>query len=124
VSSWRGDTTRASPSKARSAHFVAKLARVLGASGALCTYEATGNTHVDFMLTVQALERAGLPAASVVHEYGGPEGIDPTLVDVVPEAIALASSGAIDRWLSGCHPSSASSEAHIWPTVVSGPAAS
>jgi glycine reductase len=85
--------------KARSAHFVAKLAQILGANGALCTYEATGNTHVDFMLTVQALERAAIPAASAVHEYGGPQGIDPTLVDFVPEAIALASSGAIDRWL-------------------------
>jgi glycine reductase len=85
--------------KERSAHFVAKLARVLRADGALCTYEATGNTHVDFMLTIQALERAGIPAASVVHEYGGPLGEDPPLVDFVPEAIALASSGGIDRRL-------------------------
>jgi glycine reductase len=83
--------------KARSAHFVAKLATMLRADGALCTYEATGNTHIDFMLTVQALERAGIPASSVVHEYGGPQGEDPPLVDVVPEATALASSGGIDR---------------------------
>jgi len=86
--------------KERSAHFVAKLATLLRADGALCTYEATGNTHIDFMLTVQALERAGIPAASVVHEYGGPLGDDPPLVDFVPEAIALASSGGIDRRLS------------------------
>ena len=70
------------------------------ADGALCTYEATGNTHIDFMLTVQALERAGIPAASVVHEYGGPLGDDPPLVDFVHEAVALASSGGIDRRLS------------------------
>jgi hypothetical protein len=76
---------------------VAKLAAVLGAAGAVCTYEATGNTHVDFMLTVQALERAGIPTASVVHEYGGPEGTDPPLIDFTPEAVALASSGGIDR---------------------------
>lgn len=80
-----------------SAHFVAKLATLLRADGALCTYEATGNTHVDFMLTVGALERAGIPTASVVHEYGGPHGEDPPLVDFVPEAVALASSGGIDR---------------------------
>ena len=86
--------------KERSAHFVAKLATLLRADGALCTYEATGNTHIDFMLTVQALERAGIPAASVVHEYGGPLGDDPPLVDFVPEAVALASSGGIDRRLS------------------------
>jgi glycine reductase len=87
------------PLKQRSAHFVAKLARLLRADGALCTYEATGNTHIDFMLTVQALERAGVPAASVVHEYGGPDGTDASLVDFVPEAVALASSGGIDRRL-------------------------
>jgi glycine reductase len=86
--------------KERSAHFVAKLATLLRADGALCTYEATGNTHIDFMLTVQALERAGIPTASVVHEYGGPLGEDPPLVDVVPEAVALASSGGIDRRLA------------------------
>jgi glycine reductase len=86
--------------KERSAHFVAKLATLLRADGALCTYEATGNTHIDFMLTVQALERAGIPTASVVHEYGGPLGEDPPLVDVVPEALALASSGGIDRRLA------------------------
>ncbi|MBI2217204.1 MAG: hypothetical protein HYU51_07900 [Candidatus Rokubacteria bacterium] len=85
--------------KERSAHFVAKLARMLRADAALCTYEATGNTHIDFMLTVQALEQAGVPTASVVHEYGGPLGTDPPLVDFVPEAIALASSGGIDRRL-------------------------
>ncbi|HEY8370724.1 MAG TPA: glycine/sarcosine/betaine reductase component B subunit [Thermodesulfobacteriota bacterium] len=83
--------------KERSAHFVAKLAGMLRADGALCTYEATGNTHVDFMLTVQALERAGIPTGAVVHEYGGPEGADAPLVDFAPEAIALASSGGIDR---------------------------
>jgi glycine reductase len=83
--------------KARSASFVAKLATLVGAEAALCTYEATGNTHVDFMLTVQALERAGVATSAVVHEYGGPDGTDASLVDFVPEALALASSGGIDR---------------------------
>jgi hypothetical protein len=32
-----------------------------------------------------------------VHEYGGPDGRDASLVDFVPEAVALASSGGIDR---------------------------
>jgi len=86
--------------KQRSAHVVAKLAGELGAQGALCTYEGTGNTHIDFMLTVQALERAGISTGSVVHEYGGPQGQDAPLVDFVPEAVALASSGGIDRRVS------------------------
>ncbi|MHB9074275.1 MAG: glycine/sarcosine/betaine reductase component B subunit [Desulfobaccales bacterium] len=85
--------------KERSGQFVAKLAAILGADGALCTYEATGNTHVDFMLSVQAIEKAGIPTGIVVHEYGGPEGRDIPLVDFVPEAVAIASSGGIDRRL-------------------------
>src|SRR5262249_44294030 len=85
--------------KQRSAHFVAKLAGMLGADAALCTYEATGNTHIDFMLTVQALERAGIPTAAVVHEYGGADGPDPAPLDFVPEALALTSSGGVDRRL-------------------------
>jgi glycine reductase complex component B subunit alpha and beta len=85
--------------KARSAHFVAKLAAMLDADAALCTYEGTGNTHVDFMLTVQALEQSGIRTSAVVHEYGGPDGTDPSLLDFVPEAVALASSGGIDRRL-------------------------
>lgn len=86
--------------KERSGQFVAKLAKMLGADGALCTYEATGNTHVDFMLIVQALEREGIPTGIVVHEYGGPEGKDVPLLDFVPEAVAIATSGGIDRRLN------------------------
>ncbi len=85
--------------KRRSASFVAKLGGMLGAEAALCTYEGTGNTHIDFMLTVQALEGAGIVTSGVVHEYGGPDGTDASLVDFVPEAVALASSGGIDRRL-------------------------
>ncbi|MCC7484394.1 MAG: hypothetical protein IT529_05350 [Burkholderiales bacterium] len=83
--------------KERSANIAAKLAKMLRADGAVCTYEGTGNTHIDFMLTVRALEEAGIPAGAVVHEYGGPGGRDVPLVDFVPEAVALASSGGIDR---------------------------
>jgi glycine reductase len=85
--------------KERSAQIAARLAMMLHADGALCTYEATGNTHIDFMLIVQALEHAGIPSGAVVHEYGGPEGTDISLLDFVPEALALASSGGIDRRL-------------------------
>ena len=83
--------------KERSAQIAAKLAVMLRADGALCTYEATGNTHIDFMLIVKALEQAGIPTGAVVHEYGGPEGRDISLLDFVPEAIALSTSGGIDR---------------------------
>jgi glycine reductase len=83
--------------KERSAQIAAKLARMLKADGALCTYEATGNTHIDFMLIVKGLEQLGIPTGAVVHEYGGAEGKDISLLDFTPEAVALASSGGIDR---------------------------
>ncbi len=83
--------------KERSAQVAAKLAGMLKADGALCTYEATGNTHIDFMLIVKALEQRGIPTGAVVHEYGGSEGKDISLLDFTPEAVALASSGGIDR---------------------------
>ena len=83
--------------KERSAQIAAKLAGMLKADGALCTYEATGNTHIDFMLIVKALEQLGIPTGAVVHEYGGAEGKDISLLDFTLEAIALASSGGIDR---------------------------
>jgi glycine reductase len=83
--------------KERSAQIAAKLAGMLKADGALCTYEATGNTHIDFMLIVKALEQWGIPTGAVVHEYGGAEGKDISLLDFTPEAVALASSGGIDR---------------------------
>jgi sarcosine reductase len=86
--------------KERSGQIAAQLAVMLRANGALCTYEATGNTHIDFMLIVKALEQVGIPTGAVVHEYGGPEGKDISLLDFVPEAIALASSGGIDRRLT------------------------
>ena len=86
--------------KERSGQIAAQLAVMLRANGALCTYEATGNTHIDFMLIVKALEQAGIPTGAVVHEYGGPEGKDISLLDFVPEAVALASSGGIDRRLT------------------------
>lgn len=83
--------------KERTAQLAAQLAIVLGLDGVVLNQEGTGNSTIDYMLTVQALERVGVRAVAMVHEYGGPDGADPPLIDFVPEADALVSIGGIDR---------------------------
>ena len=76
---------------------VANVARMLGAQGVVQTLEGTGNTWVDFMQSVRALERAGIRTVQIVHELGGAEGRDWPIVDYVPEADAIVSGGGADR---------------------------
>ncbi len=87
-------------SKERNAHYVAKLARLLQVDGIVQTLEGTGNTFIDFMLTVQACERLGIKSVPIVHEHGGPNGTDWPLVDYVPEARSIVSTGGVDRRFS------------------------
>lgn len=83
--------------KERTAQLAAQLALALGLDGVVLNQEGTGNSTIDYMLTVQALERVGVRTVAMVHEYGGPDGADPPLIDFVPEADALVSIGGIDR---------------------------
>ncbi len=83
--------------KERNGYLVANVARMMGAQGVVQTLEGTGNTWVDFMQSVRALERAGIRTVQVVHELGGLEGRDWPIVDYVPEADAIVSGGGADR---------------------------
>jgi sarcosine reductase len=83
--------------KERNGYMVANVARMLGAQGVIQTLEGTGNTWVDFMQSVRALERAGIRTVQIVHELGGTEGKDWPIVDYVPEADAIVSGGGADR---------------------------
>jgi len=83
--------------KERNGSMVANVARMLGAQGVVQTLEGTGNTWVDFMQGVRALERAGIRTVQIVHELGGAEGRDWPIVDYVPEADAIVSGGGADR---------------------------
>lgn len=84
--------------KQRSAHQVAKLARMLRADGALVTWEGGGNSIIEAMLTVQALERAGIKTTIISYELGGPDGTaTPLLLYSVPEADAIVSCGTYER---------------------------
>ena len=84
-------------SKTRSGCFVAKLAKFLKANACVLTLEGTGNANVDFMATVKALEIAGIAAAPIVHEFGGPDGRDEPLFDIAPQAVSIISGGGVDR---------------------------
>ena len=86
--------------KERNGYMVANVARMLGAQGVVQTLEGTGNTWVDFMQSVRALERAGIRTVQIVHELGGAEGKDWPIVDYVPEADAMVSGGGADRRLT------------------------
>jgi sarcosine reductase len=83
--------------KERNGYMVANVARMLGAQGVVQTLEGTGNTWVDFMQSVRALERAEIRTVQIVHELGGTEGKDWPIVDYVPEADAIVSGGGADR---------------------------
>jgi glycine reductase len=71
----------------------ARLARNLGADGAVAIMEGTGNTTVDFMQTVKACEEEGVKTVAILHEDNGPKGYERPLVDHPAEADAMISRG-------------------------------
>lgn len=87
------------PTKIRNGQFAAKLAKRLGADAAVMSLEGTGNSNVDYMATVKALEERGIFAVPTVHEFGGPKGDEEALFDCAAEAVSIVSGGGIDRWI-------------------------
>jgi glycine reductase len=83
--------------KERAAMLAAKLAREMGASGAIVTTDAGGNSHTDTMLTVRHCERAGIRTVAIVAEMGG-------LTDHVPEADAVVSAGNAEELMPEWRP--------------------
>lgn len=75
----------------------ARLAKAMGAEGALVTWIGGGNAFVDVMLTVRACEQAGIRTTLVTYENGGKEGKDSPVLFYLPEADAIVSTGALDR---------------------------
>ncbi len=79
--------------KETAANQAAKLARRLGADGAIVTWLGAGNAFIDTMLAVQACERAGVKTVLLTYEQPGVQGIDPPFMFTVPEADAIVSTG-------------------------------
>lgn len=83
--------------KTRSAVYAAKLARLLEAEGVLVTQEGGGHSDTDLMMVCQECEKAGIKTVLLANEIAGPEGKLPSLVDTVPEAVAIVSTGNNDE---------------------------
>lgn len=92
--------------KQRSAYQTAKLAVMLGAQGALVTWNHGGNDLIEVMLTIQELERAGIKTVFLTIESDikvvrlvpalAETGADePPLLFSVPEATAIVSTGTL-----------------------------
>lgn len=74
------------------AYQAAKLARLLGADGAIVTHDAGGNDFMEVMQTVQACERLGIKTVLVAPEAPPESGGLPLLMEL-PEADAIVSTG-------------------------------
>jgi glycine reductase len=77
----------------------ARLAKAMGADGALVTWIGGGNAFVDVMLTVRACERNGIKTTLVTYENGGKEGKDSPVLFYLSEADAIVSTGSLDKVL-------------------------
>jgi glycine reductase len=75
----------------------ARLAKSMGANGALVTWIGGGNAFVDVMFTLRSCERQGIKATLVTYENGGKFGTDSPVLFNVAEADAAISTGSLDR---------------------------
>jgi glycine reductase len=75
------------------AYQAAKLARMLGADGAIVTHDAGGNDFMEVMQTVQACERLGIKTVLMAPE-APPEDEGLPLLMELPEADAIVSTGS------------------------------
>jgi glycine reductase len=76
------------------AQYSAKLARLLGAQGAVIAFEGGGGATVDFMLTVKACEHVGIRPVAEMFEHAAAGSGEFPIVYHVPEADAIVSRGA------------------------------
>lgn len=75
----------------------ARLAKAMGAEGALVTWIGGGNAFVDVMFTVRACEKSGIKTTLVTYENGGKEGRDSPVLFYLAEANAVVSTGSLDK---------------------------
>ncbi len=83
--------------KERSAIYAAKLARLIGAEGVIITKEGGGHADIDLMLNCRMCEREGIQTVLLANELAGADGRSVSLVDMVPEADAIVSTGNNDQ---------------------------
>ena len=102
------------------AYQTAKLAKMLGAQGALVTWDAGGNEFVEVIRTVQACERLGIKTVFLTSE-DNPDGRAPTLLEPLAEADAIVSSSFFNTSVLDLGPLPAVDRVIGSPQMVSGP---
>jgi glycine reductase len=73
------------------ANQAAKLAKQLGAQGAVVTWDAGGNEFIEVVRSIQACERLGIKTVFLTSEDDATEGA-PTMLEPLPEADAIVST--------------------------------
>jgi glycine reductase complex component B subunit alpha and beta len=73
------------------ANQTAKLAHMLGARGAIVTWDAGGNEFIEVIRTIQACERLGIKTVFLTSEDDATGGA-PTMLEPLPEADAIVST--------------------------------
>ena len=89
--------------KEMTANQTAKVARMLGAQGAMVTWDAGGNEFIEVIRTVQACEKVGIKTVFLTSE-DDPTGSAPTMLEPVPEADAIVSTSFFRADLLGLDP--------------------
>jgi glycine reductase complex component B subunit alpha and beta len=74
------------------ANQTAKLAQMLGAQGAIVTWDAGGNEFIEVIRTMQACERLGIKTVFLTSEDDATGGA-PTMLEPLREADAIVSTG-------------------------------
>ena len=73
------------------ANQTAKLAKLLGAQGAMVTWDAGGNEFIEVVRTIQACEHLGIKTVFLTSEDDATEAA-PTMLEPLPEADAIVST--------------------------------
>jgi glycine reductase len=73
------------------ANQTAKLAQMLGAQGAMVTWDAGGNEFIEVVRTIQACEQLGIKTVFLTSEDDATEAT-PTMLEPLPEADAIVST--------------------------------
>lgn len=85
--------------KERAAIFVAKMAKFLGADGAILAEEGYGNPDADFIACFTALEDVGVKTVGMTNECTGRDGKSQPLVALDEKANAIVSCGNVSQLL-------------------------
>jgi len=83
--------------KERVSAYAGKLAKLIGAEGAIVTQEGFGNPDTDIMMLCKELEGHGIKTVLITDEYAGRDGSSQSLADAVPQADAVPSAGTANE---------------------------